>query len=80
MYCGIYALKKWQILRLVSNKILNIFTVPKIKQPKSTIMTKNQHNQLFIASIAKALATAFNSLFFTDSKREFNRLKNFIAS
>lgn len=33
-----------------------------------------------LAALTKALVTAFNSLFFSDDNREFQRLKNFIAS
>ncbi len=43
-------------------------------------MKKNEHITLNLASIAKAMANAINSLFFSDSNREFQRLKNFIAS
>ena len=43
-------------------------------------MKKNQPNQLTLATFAKSLAVLFNSLFFHGSSREFQRLKNFIAS
>jgi hypothetical protein len=43
-------------------------------------MRKDQPNQLSFAVIAKSIAQVFNSLFFTDNSRDFQRLKNFIAS
>lgn len=43
-------------------------------------MKRNQNNKPLLATMAKAIAAAFHQLFFTDSKRDFNRLKNFIAS
>lgn len=43
-------------------------------------MKPKQNNNSLLASVAKAFAAAFHQLFFTDSKRDFNRLKNFIAS
>jgi hypothetical protein len=43
-------------------------------------MKKDQPNQLTLALLAKSIAQVFNSLFFTDNSRDFQRLKNFIAS
>ena len=43
-------------------------------------MKKNEPNQLTISAFAKSIAMLFNSLFFNDSSKEFQRLKNFIAS
>ena len=43
-------------------------------------MIRNQPNQLTLSAFAKSLAELFNSLFFHGSSREFQRLKNFIAS
>jgi hypothetical protein len=43
-------------------------------------MKRNEPNQLSLSAFAKSLAVLFNSLFFHDSSREFQRLKNFIAS
>jgi hypothetical protein len=41
-------------------------------------MKKNEPNSLTL--FARSLASALNSLFFSDNKREFQRLKSFIAS
>ncbi|MFN8246197.1 MAG: hypothetical protein U0T56_07440 [Ferruginibacter sp.] len=38
------------------------------------------HKPQGLAALAKAFANALNSLFFSDDSREFQRLKNFIAS
>jgi len=43
-------------------------------------MKRNEPNQLTLAAFAKSITVLFNSLFFHDSGREFQRLKNFIAS
>ncbi|MEI8053581.1 MAG: hypothetical protein WCH52_07520 [Bacteroidota bacterium] len=43
-------------------------------------MKKNQNPNMSFSTIAKALTTALNSLFFTNNNREFEKLKNFIAS
>ena len=43
-------------------------------------MRKNEPNQFSLAQIAKSIASALNSLFFTNSSKDFQRLKNFIAS
>jgi hypothetical protein len=43
-------------------------------------MKRNQTQPLTIAAVVKALASALNSLFFSDNNREFHRLKNFITS
>jgi hypothetical protein len=43
-------------------------------------MRKNEPNQLSLALVAKSIASAFSSLFFNNSSRDFQRLKNFIAS
>jgi hypothetical protein len=43
-------------------------------------MKKNEPNQLTLSAVVKSIAGLFNSLFFKDNSREFQRLKNFIAS
>ena len=43
-------------------------------------MRRNEPNQLTFTLFAKTIASAFNSLFFSNSNRDFQRLKNFIAS
>ena len=43
-------------------------------------MKKSPAKNLLIFSFSKVLTNAFNSLFFIDNKRAFERLKNFIAS
>jgi hypothetical protein len=43
-------------------------------------MKTNQTQPLTLAAVAKTLALALNSLFFTDNNREFMLLKNFITS
>jgi len=43
-------------------------------------MKKNQTPNVTFSTFAKAVSTVFNSLFFTNNNREFERLKNFIAS
>lgn len=42
-------------------------------------MKKNE-NQLTLAQFSKTIASFFSNLFFTDSGKDFQRLKNFIAS
>ncbi|MEO7563347.1 MAG: hypothetical protein ABIT07_12165 [Ferruginibacter sp.] len=42
-------------------------------------MKKNETHFVTLSVVAKTLAAAFNSLFFSDNSREFQRLKNFIA-
>ena len=42
-------------------------------------MKKNQPNQLNLSVLAKSIAAVFNSLFFHDSSRDFQRLKNYLA-
>ncbi len=42
-------------------------------------MKRNVQTGLTVTAILKAVSTAFNSLFFSED-REFQRLKNFIAS
>jgi len=42
-------------------------------------MKKNEHSGLSLTAIVKAVSTAFSSLFFSEN-RDFQRLKNFIAS
>ncbi len=42
-------------------------------------MKKNEHTALKFSSVLKAVSNAINSLFFSDD-RDFQRLKNFIAS
>ena len=41
-------------------------------------MKKNEPSSLTL--FAKSIATALNSLFFADNKKDFQRLKSFIAS
>jgi len=43
-------------------------------------MKRHQPQTQNLAAIAKTLANAISSLFFSDNNREFQRLKNFIAS
>jgi hypothetical protein len=43
-------------------------------------MKKNEPNQSTLLVMAKSIAALFNSLFFNDSSKDFQRLKNFIAS
>jgi hypothetical protein len=42
-------------------------------------MKKNDPHQLTLSVLAKSIAAAFNSLFFTDNGRDFQRLKNYLA-
>lgn len=42
-------------------------------------MKRNQHTSLAFSGVIKALSNALNSLFFSENK-DFQRLKNFIAS
>lgn len=42
-------------------------------------MKKNE-NQLTLTQLSKSIVSFFSSLFFTDSGKDFQRLKNFIAS
>lgn len=43
-------------------------------------MKKNETPQPTLSALAKSLTMLFNSLFFHDSTKDFQRLKNFIAS
>ncbi|MEO5943718.1 MAG: hypothetical protein ABIP70_09835 [Ferruginibacter sp.] len=43
-------------------------------------MKRNEPQKLTLSALAKSVAAVFNSLFFSDNSREFQRLKNFIAS
>ena len=43
-------------------------------------MTRNEHNSFTLTAVIKELFTALHSVFFSDSNRDFQRLKNFIAS
>jgi hypothetical protein len=43
-------------------------------------MKKNEHSGLTFSAVVKAVSNALNSLFFTANNRDFERLKNFIAS
>jgi hypothetical protein len=43
-------------------------------------MKKNQTPNLSISTLAKVVSGALSRLFFTNDNREFERLKNFIAS
>lgn len=43
-------------------------------------MKKNQPTQPPFSAMAKSIADFFSSLFFTNSSKDFERLKNFIAS
>lgn len=43
-------------------------------------MRRNEPNHLTFALFAKTVASALNSLFFSDNSRDFQRLKNFIAN
>ena len=43
-------------------------------------MKKNQNQIKSFSAFTRALTSALNSLFFIDNNREFERLKNFIAS
>ena len=47
---------------------------------KSNIMKKNEPQGLTISAVMKAVSQALNSLFFSTDNRDFQRLKNFIAS
>ena len=42
-------------------------------------MKRNEHTGLTFSTVLKAVSHAFNSLFFSENK-DFQRLKNFIAS
>lgn len=43
-------------------------------------MKKNENQQLTLTQFSKTIASFLSSLFFTDSGKDFQRLKNFIAS
>ena len=43
-------------------------------------MKKNEPKVLTLNSVLKAFSEALSSLFFSDTNRDFRRLKNFIAS
>jgi hypothetical protein len=43
-------------------------------------MKKNETPSLKLNTVLKAVSEAFHSLFFSSSNRDFQRLKNFIAS
>lgn len=43
-------------------------------------MKKNQPKNYSLGNILKSVADAFSRLFFTTDNRDFQRLKNFIAS
>lgn len=43
-------------------------------------MKKNQPQQSAFASVTKSIVTMLSSLFFNNSSKDFQRLKNFIAS
>lgn len=43
-------------------------------------MKRNEPKVFTLNAVLKAFSEALNSLFFSDSNREFRRLKNFIAS
>ncbi|HRN92024.1 MAG TPA: hypothetical protein PLE75_08760 [Ferruginibacter sp.] len=43
-------------------------------------MRKHEPKSYSLSNVLKAVADAFNRLFFTDDNRDFQRLKNFIAS
>ncbi|CAN5877579.1 hypothetical protein BH11BAC4_BH11BAC4_17270 [soil metagenome] len=43
-------------------------------------MKKNEPTTLNISTVMKAVSQALNSLFFSTDNRDFQRLKNFIAS
>ena len=43
-------------------------------------MRKNERQSFTLNAVIKELFAALNSVFFSDSNREFQRLKNFIAS
>jgi len=62
---------------LVKLLILKYLYIP-FKNP--IVMKKNQPTQPTLAAFAKSLTVLFNSLFFHDSTKDFQRLKNFIAS
>ena len=42
-------------------------------------MKKNDPHQPTLTVLAKSIAAAFNSLFFHNSSRDFQRLKNYLA-
>ncbi len=42
-------------------------------------MKRNQHTAITFSTVLKVVTHAFNSLFFSENK-DFQRLKNFIAS
>ncbi|HMJ46585.1 MAG TPA: hypothetical protein VK498_04615 [Ferruginibacter sp.] len=43
-------------------------------------MKKNEPQTFTLNVVAKTIAAAINSLFFSNNSRDFQRLKNFIAS
>jgi len=43
-------------------------------------MKKNEPPTLSLSAVMKAVTNALNSLFFSTDNRDFQRLKNFIAS
>lgn len=43
-------------------------------------MKKNETQTFTLTSVLKAISEVFHSLFFSGSSRDFQRLKNFIAS
>jgi hypothetical protein len=43
-------------------------------------MKKNETPGLTLTTVLKVMSEAFHSLFFSSSNRDFQRLKNFIAS
>jgi hypothetical protein len=78
--CGNYAYLKIEKPRLSYQQHVNNLVFP-LNKPKSNVMRKNEpNNQLTFASFAKSITSALNSLFFNNSSRDFQRLKNFIAS
>ena len=43
-------------------------------------MKKNEPNSLTLSTVARSIAAVLNSLFFSNNSRDFQRLKEFIAS
>jgi hypothetical protein len=56
------------------------FQVILILNSNSNIMTNNTVNQHFFGQMARTISAFCNSLFVSSTTKEFNRLKNFIAS
>jgi len=54
--------------------------MPKFNILKFNIMTNNFGKNQLLSNMGKTLSAFWNSLFVSSSTKEFNRLKNFIAS